>query len=69
MSDIIKKPYEISLWDDILVFVVKKSDGTEVEYEKYIPDEATGSVKTQYYKERKLCIIGSNTMTSPARAI
>ena len=68
MSNIIRKPYEISLWDDILVFVVEEPDGTIVEYEKYIPTEATGVVKAQYYKERKLCVIGSDTMESPARA-
>lgn len=68
MSNIIRKPYEISLWDDILVFVVEEPDGTIVEYEKYIPTEAIGVVKAQYYKERKLCVIGSDTMESPARA-
>jgi hypothetical protein len=68
MSNIIRKPYEISLWDDILVFVVEGPDGALVEYEKYIPTEATGPVKAQYYKERKLCVIGSDTMESPARA-
>jgi hypothetical protein len=45
MSNIIRKPYEISLWDDILVFVVEEPSGTIVEYEKYIPTEATGVVK------------------------
>lgn len=114
MSDIIKKPYEISLWDDILVFDVfamsKVSFTGETSYEpnkfyyldnksqQFILDESKEAVPKreyfivsekldtfegkledkqyetyvkifQYYKERKLCIIGSDTMTSPSRAI
>ena len=67
MSNMIKKPYEISLWDDVLVFVVE-NNGTKVEYEQSIPEDAIGKVVAQYYKERKLCVIGSDTMESPARA-
>lgn len=64
----IKKPYEISLWEDILTFVVKDSSGKIIEYESSIPEGATGSVIAQYYKERKICIIGSDTMDTPIRA-
>ena len=58
-----KKPYEISLWEDVLTFVYE--DGTE-SYGAVI--EGHGAVVAQYYKERKICIIGSNTMDTPIRA-
>lgn len=61
--EIIKKPYEISLWEDVLTFVY--ADGTESE-EKIIDNH--GAVIAQYYKERQLCIIGSDTMNTPIRA-
>lgn len=49
-------PYEISLWEDVLV---KKN--------KY--DEATKSVVVDsYFEERKIAILGSNTMDTPIRA-
>lgn len=66
--DILRKPYEISLWEDVLTFVVRRADGIEIEYEEKIPSDATGQVIAQYYKERKICIIGSDTMTTPIRA-
>ena len=61
--DIVKKPYEISLWEDVLTFVY--ADGTESE-EKIIDNH--GAVVAQYYKERQLCIIGSDSMNTPIRA-
>ena len=48
---ILKKPYEISLWEDRLERVI---DGEEVH---------------QYYDEKKIAIIGSDTMTAPFRAV
>ena len=62
--DIIKKPYEVSLWEDILTF--KYQDGSETE-EKI--ENGHGPVVAQYYKERLLCIIGSDTMNTPVRAV
>ena len=67
--DIIKKPYELSLWEDILVFVTKDANGNESTYEKKLPENFEGEILAQYFKERKICIIGSDTMTSPIRAI
>ena len=66
--DIIKKPYEISLWEDVLVFVVTRADGIVTEYENSLPEGVSGQVTAQYYKERKVCIIGSDTMDTPIRA-
>ena len=77
MSNIIKKPYEISLWDDDLVFRVKYiKDGKEIKVKEYLGslkdfEEIEGATTeiTQYYKERKICIIGSDTMDTPIRAV
>lgn len=62
MNEILKKPYEISLWDEKLTFVTNKG-----EFEGSLP-EGEYQVLHQYYKERKLAIIGSNTMNTPIRA-
>ena len=58
-----KKPYEISVWEDVMVYV--GISGTE--YSSIA--EMSEAVKYQYYTERELAIIGSSTMTSPARTI
>ena len=62
--DIFKKPYELSLWEDVLTFIYEDEFESEGEI---INDH--GKVVTQYYQERKICIIGSNTMDTPIRAI
>ena len=64
--DLLKKPYEISLWEDVLTFVVQNGDHT-IEYEESL-ENAVGQVIAQYYKERLICIIGSDTMDTPIRA-
>lgn len=56
MSNILKKPYEISLWEDVLERV-------------NIEDPETSEVTVkQYYKESQVAIIGSDTMNTPIRA-
>lgn len=62
------KPYELSLWEDVLTFVVERADGIRFEYENSLPEDAQGVVVAQYYKERKICIIGSDTMNTPIKA-
>ena len=79
MANIIKKPYEISLWDEILVFRIECFDKNEnslgvIEKERSLanfePIEGTASTEVvQYYKERKIAIIGSDTMSTPIRAV
>jgi hypothetical protein len=60
---ITKKPYEISLWEDTLVFVGASG-------EDYMDiTEAKEEIVAQYYKETRLCTIGSDSMDSPARAV
>ena len=61
--DIRKKPYEISLWEDVLTIVYE--DGFETEGTII---NGHGPVVAQYYKERKICVIGSDTMDTPIRA-
>ena len=61
--DIIKKPYEISLWTDELVWV--GTSGTKY----YNIQEAKEEIVHQYYEETKLCVIGSDTMQSQSRAV
>lgn len=77
MENILKKPYEISLWDDDLVFRVKYIKNNQVvdikEYfgslKDFVAIEGTTTEITQYYKERKICVIGSDTMQTPIRAV
>lgn len=79
MANIIKKPYEISLWNEILVFRVNCRDANgeslgiiekEKSLEGFEPIEGTKTTEIiQYYKERKIAIIGSDTMDTPVRAV
>ena len=76
MDNILKKPYEISLWDDDLVFKVSYfKDDEKIAEKEYIGSlanfeviEGTTTEIVQYYKERKICIIGSDTMDTPVKA-
>ena len=61
---ILRKPYEISLWEDILVFIYEDGNTSEE-----IIVDGHGPVINQYYKERKICTIGSDTMETPIRAV
>ena len=64
MSNLLKKPYEISIWEDVLTFIGKS--GTL--YTK-IDESVTEPIIAQFYDERKVCVIGSDTMDSPIRAV
>ena len=74
---ILKKPYEISIWEDRLVRVIDvyNSDGKCIATkllqagEKYDSDPQYTTKVHQYYDEKKIAIIGSNTMTAPFRAV
>ena len=59
----LKKPYEISLWEDILTFVYEDGSKSQEKIES-----EHGAVVNQYYEEQKICIIGSDTMDTPVRA-
>lgn len=68
-----KKPYEISIWDDVLTYVLEfplaDSENFLIkEVETLEGIEEGWRVRTQYYKEKKFAIIGSDNMTSATRA-
>lgn len=63
MENSFKQPYEISLWDDRLVWVGASGE----EYTDIT--NMTEEVAHQYYKEIKLCVIGSDSMDSLARCV
>lgn len=68
-----KKPYEISIWDDVLTYVLEYPLADSEEYlikevETLEEIEEGWRVRTQYYKEKKFAIIGSDNMTSATRA-
>lgn len=58
-----KIPYEISLWEDRLTLV--DVDGNE--YDNFVSLDI--QAETQYYKEKKLCVIGADTMDSIFRVV
>ena len=63
MENLFKKQYEISLWEDVLSFVYE--DGT-ISEGTIIGEH--GTVTAQFFKERKICVIGSDSMDAPVRA-
>ncbi len=62
---IIKKPYEISIWRDKLIYIGK--DGNA--YDSLYDMSGITTVDYQYYDEERLATIGSDVMTSPARVV
>ena len=62
---IIKKPYEISIWRDKLIYIGK--DGNAYDSLQDMTNITT--VDYQYYDEERLAVIGSDVMTSPARVV
>lgn len=63
MSDILKKPYEISLWEDKQVFV-QNIGGVIQTLEEPVEGVA---ILNNYFKEEKIAVIGSYTMDAPIR--
>lgn len=64
MDYLIKKPYEISVWEDILTFVDAKGNLITS-----IPEDYSTQIITQFYDEKKVCVIGSDTMSAPIRVV
>ena len=56
-----KKPHEISIWEDRLTLV--DDEGREYDGSSIIPGDA--KIVTSYFKEVKLCTIGSHDMSTP----
>ena len=63
---LLKKPYEISVWEDKIKYVGKNSNNETIE--TFNISDLT-SVEYQYYTEQRLATIGSHTMTSSTRAL
>lgn len=64
MDDILRKPYEISVWQDQQHYIL--SDGTDTT----VLIELQGkTVVNDYLEEIKVGVIGSNTMDTPIRAL
>ena len=66
MNELLKKPYQISLWEDKVVYIIEQ-EGIIKEVEILPPDNYI--LLNEYNKEIKVAIIGSDTMDSPIRAI
>lgn len=73
MNNIKKIPYEISLWEDVRKYEVYREivDENGITTQQFvIVDKPEGdTVVSSFYDERQIAIIGSNTMSSPARAV
>lgn len=73
MNNIKKIPYEISLWEDVRKYEVYREivDENGIATQQFvIVDKPEGdTVVSSFYDERQIAIIGSNTMSSPARAV
>lgn len=80
MYDVLRKPYEVSLWDDVPAWVVLlEGETTPVEYvgsyvgaRPVVGNQYNGkeiiAVK-QYLKEEKICVIGANDMEAQGRIV
>lgn len=67
MNDLIKKPYEISLWDEETVYVITTST-EDKRYEVTELPSTKHTVLNQYTRENKIALIGSNKLNIPIRA-
>lgn len=67
MNDLIKKPYEISLWDEETVYVITTST-EDKRYEVTELPSTNHTVLNQYTRENKIALIGSNKLNIPIRA-
>ena len=69
MSELIKKPYKISLWEDEQIYLIKdKGADDSARYETTTLPESGYDLLNKYVRENCLAIIGSNTMDTPIRA-
>lgn len=74
MNDIKKIPYEISLWEDVKKYEVYRTTLNEEQKEVSIFEQVVQPIEgdiivNSYYDEQQIAIIGSSTMSSPARVV
>ena len=68
MSELIKKPYKISLWEDEQIYLITETGNDEDRYETTILPDREYTLLNKYVRENCLAIIGSSTMDTPIRA-
>lgn len=79
--DIKTQPYEITVWEDNLVYEILIEDRVfylnnltvdeinRIKEENGYPEDAIVTITGQFYDEQMIATIGSNTMSSPIKAI
>lgn len=67
MERVLRKPYQISLWEDRVYYIYSK--GGVICETDYLPTEEEFTLINEYTKELRLAIIGSDTMESNIKAI
>ena len=68
MSELLRKEYEISLWDEEIVYIITETD-LDNRYETVVlPEHGNYQVLNQYIKENCLAIIGSDKLDTPIKA-
>ena len=68
MSELLKKPYKISLWEEEQVYLITETGNVADRYECTILPETNYTILNKYIREICLANIGSNTMNTPIRA-
>lgn len=68
MSDIIKKPYSISIWEDKVYYLITEGDEAERYEVDQLPVGRDYKILNQYTKEINLATIGSHNSDSPIKA-
>lgn len=68
MSELIKKSYKISLWEEEQIYLITTTGKEEDRFETTILPEDNYTLLNKYVKENCLAIIGSDTMNTPIRA-
>lgn len=68
MSDIIKKPYSISIWEDKIYYIITESDEAARYEVEQLPIGKEYTLLNQYIKEINLATIGTHNSDSPIKA-
>lgn len=70
MIEQLKKPYEISIWEDRPTWAISTGEDILIlDKEQYDPEIYKNNIKKQFLKERKLCVIGAHDMEAQGRCV